>query len=410
MIIRHPFAGLVVTGLFALAAASSDAAESLSRSQAVAAALRSNPAIASAQLSADAARQSARGARALSNPEVTLAPSIAGEAGADSALIFSQPLELNGVRKTRGGIAASQAVAAGFDADAARREIVLRVNQAYWDVARCQEFVKLNQENIAYLDSLNSAVQKQLDAGAVPGSQLIKTEVELAMARQELARAELELANAKASLSALMNRADNDYAATDPLTFTDTTPDRDALLASALSSRPEVAAAAAQVQAARGEIRAAKLRRAPDVALQARKGAFEAGSDRGVALAISLPLLDWGSVRADVRRAEITAESRQRHLEAVKTSLSLEVEQSTQLVTTSSRVVREYQSGILGRSEELAQMARTGYEKGATSYLEVLEAQRTLRSVKAAYCLALAEHAKSIAQLEWACGVAEVTK
>lgn len=405
MTIKYPFAGLVVTVLCALIAVSADASESLSLSQAIDMALRSNPTIAAGQISADAAKQAARGARALTNPEITIAPSIAGHAGSDSAMLFSQPLELNGARRVRGEIASNQAAAAGFDARTTRRDVVLRVNQSYWDVARAQELVKLNQENIAYLESLNAAVQKQLDVGKIPGSQLIKTEVELARARQELAQAELELAQAKAFVNALLNRAkDTDFAATDPLTFSDVTLDRNALLASALNSRPEVSAATAQVAAARSGIRAAKLRRVPDLAVQARKEQFDPGGNGGVALAVLLPVLDWGSIKADVKRAESAAQSQDKQLEAVKNAVSLDVEQAVQLVNTSSQIVGEYQGGILEKSEELANMARTGYEKGATGYLEVLEAQRTLRSTRTAYYSALANHAKSKAQLEWATG------
>lgn len=391
-------------------------AEELTLRQAVEMAINNNPTVAADQLSAQAATQSARGARALANPEIIVAPTVAGDAGADSALMFSQPLEINGARRARGRIAANEATAAGFDATATKRDIVLRVNQFYWDVSHAQELVKLNQENIAYLESLSVAVQKQLDVGKIPGSQLIKTEVELARARQELAQAQLELAQAEASMNGLLNRPhDTDVAATDPLTFSDVTPDRTALLASALGSRPEVSAANAQVAAARGGIQAAKLRRTPDIALQARRGTFEAGSDGGIAVAVLLPVLDWGSVKADVRRAEIVTQSQEKQLEATRNSVALDVEHSIQLVNTSSQVVREYQGGILGKSEELAQMARTGYEKGATGYLEVLEAQRTLRSTKAAYYSALANHAKSIALLAWASGAAnfgttEVTK
>ncbi|MDO8684668.1 MAG: TolC family protein [Armatimonadota bacterium] len=407
MVIRRPFRWVAMMLLCCTLLITTVAAEELSLNQAVELALKNNPTIAADQLSADAAKHAARGARALTNPEISVAPSIIGDAGADSAVLFSQPLELNGSRRVRGRIALNEAAAAGFDAASTRRDIVLRVNQSYWDVARAQEFVKLNQENIAYLESLNAAVQKQLDVGTVPGSQLIKTEVELAGARQELAQAKLELAQAKASMNALLNRPmDTDFAATGPLIFSDVTLDRNAILASALTSRPEVSAATAQVAAARTEIRAAKLRRAPDLAIQARKETFDPGSDGGLALALLLPVLDWGSIKSDVKRAESAARSQEKQLEAVKNSVSLDVEQSIQLVNTSSQVVREYQGGILEKSEELADMARIGYEKGATGYLEVLEAQRTLRSAKTAYYSALANHAKSIAQLEWASGAA----
>ena len=100
----------------------------------------------------------------------------------------------------------------------------------------------------------------------------------------------------------------------------------------------------------------------------------------------------------------ISPRSREKQLEAVRNGVALDVEQAAQMVETSSQIAREYRAGILEKSDELARMAQTGYEKGATSYLEVLEAQRTLRSTRTAYYSALADHAKALAQLEWATG------
>jgi cobalt-zinc-cadmium efflux system outer membrane protein len=404
MITNRPFAGFVIA-LCAIAAVRVGASEALSVRESVEIALRCNPAIAASQLSADAARHAARGARAITNPEIIIAPTIAGSAGSDSAVVLSQPLELNGARSARREVALNESKAAQFGASAYKRDIVLSVTQSYWETVRAQQVVELSQANLEYLESLRAAVKKQLDVGAVPGSQLIKMEVELARGRQDLAAAQLDLSLAKAALSGLLSRPKNtDFVASDPLTFVEQGVNREAKLSTALMRRPEIGAAQAEAEGARGGVRSARLRRAPDLALQARRGSFDSDSDQGVALAISLPVMDWGSVKAGVKQAEALVRSREKHLEAVRNDVSIDVEQALRQVETSSLVVREYQSGILEKSEELARMARVGYEKGATSYLEVLEAQRTLRSVKTAYYTALADQAKSIAQLEWAAG------
>ena len=385
--------------------ASRCAAEDLSLSQTVEQALTNNPSIAADRLSADALRHAARGARALINPEISVAPGVIGKAGADSAIFFLQALEINGTRRVRGEIAVFEANAAAFGAATTRRDVVLRVKQTYWDIGQAQEMVRLNEDNLRYLDALRVAVQKQYDVGAVPGSQVIKTDVEIARARQELAQAQLELAQRKASMNALLNRpVDRVFAVTDPLVFDDVNINREQFQATAQTHRPEFAAAQAQAEAARKEVREARLRRLPDLAIQARRETFESDSNSGVAVAVTLPLLDWGSVRADVERAESAAQSRQKQLEAVKTGVALDIEQAFQVISTSSQIVREYQGGILVKSEELAKMARTGYEKGATSYLEALESQRTLRSTRAEYYSALADYAKALAKLEWATG------
>lgn len=382
-------------------------AEDLSLQQALDIAMKNNPTVAAGRLSADAAKQSAKGAKALTNPEILVAPSIVGDAGSDSALLFSQSLEINGSRKVRGQIASSEATAVGYDSDTTRRDIILRVNQSYWDVVRSQELVKLNQENIAYLETVRVAVQKQFDVGAAPGSQVLKMDVELARARQELSQAQLRLKQSIAELDTLMAcPAGNEFTVCEPLIFNDVCIDRAGLIASALNRRPEIASACAQSTSAQAQTKAAKLLRVPDIALQARRESFDNDSDSGVAIAINLPLLDWGSARAEERRARLAAQSREKQVEAARNSVSLDVEQAVQRVNTASQVVRDYQGGVLTTSEELATMARKGFEKGASSYLEVLEAQRTLRSVRSDYYSALAEHAKALAQLEWASGCA----
>ncbi|MCE5322516.1 TolC family protein [bacterium] len=390
-----------------MAAASGVVAEDLSLQQALDIAIKNNPTVAAGRLSADAAKQSAKGANALTNPEILVAPSIVGDAGSDSALLFSQPLEINGSRRVRGQIASSEATAVGYDSDTTRREILLRVNQSYWDVARAQELVKLNQENITYLETVRAAVQKQYDVGTAPGAQVLKMDVELARARQELSQAQLGLQQSMAELNTLMACPTNNvFSVSEPLIFNDVCIDCAGLLTSALARRPEIASACAQYTSAQAQIKAAKLLRVPDLALQARRESFDNDSDNGVAIAINLPLLDWGSARAEERRARLAARSREKQVEAVRNNISLDIEQAVQRVNTASQVVREYQGGVLTTSEELATMARKGFEKGASSYLEVLEAQRTLRSVRSDYYSALAEHAKALAQLEWASGCA----
>jgi outer membrane protein, heavy metal efflux system len=411
--LRDLIRGAIPTLLACLLISRVAVADELSLQQAVDIALKNNPSVAAGFLSADAAREAARGARALANPEFTVAPSVIGDAGSDSALLLTQPLEINGARRVRGQVAGFQAAAAGCDAEATSRELVLRVKQLYWDTALAQQLAQLQQDNIAYLQALDKAARKQVDVGTSPGAQVIKTEVELGRAGQELAQAQLDLGNTRAALSTLLNRpAGQDLTLADQLEFSSPVLDKDKLVAAAVSARPEVRSAASQLTASRRQIAAAKLRLAPDVVLQARKETFD--GDGGIAVSVTLPIFDWGSVRAEKRQAETASLGKQKELEAVRNSVALDVEQAVRAVETAARIVREYQGGILDKSAQLAAMAQKGYEKGATGYLEVLEAQRTHRNVRREYLSALAGHARAVAQLEWAAGIdlkaAEVKK
>lgn len=406
MAVTHTLRRMTVSLIFAGLICSGACAEELSLSQAVDIALQNNPTISAGKLAAQAASDRARAAGSLVNPQVEVAPTVIGEAGADSAIIVSQPLEINGSRKVRGRIAGHEAHVVSYEAQAQARKLALEVRETYWDVAAAQATVQLYRENVEYLTEVHEATQKQLDVGAIPGSQLIKSEVELARARQEMSLAELELRQSRMRLNKLMNRpADHEFTATDPLTYQETDFETEALLDSALKTRPEVAAAQSELDAANSRIEAARIARRPDISIQVRRETFSSDSDQGVAIGISIPVFDWGSARAERKSAVSEAQAQQKRLEAAKAEVALEVRQAADEVETSAGIVREYQSGIIERSEELAGMARTGFERGAISYLEVLEAQRTLRNTRADYLTALANHSKALARLEWASGV-----
>ncbi len=384
-------------------------ADGLSLAQAVETTLKANPSIAASCLSVEAAKLGAKSAKALTNPEFTVSPNIVGVGGSDAAVLISQPLELNGSRRVRGQIASSQSLAAAFDAATIRRQTVLQLTHAYWDVVGAQELVKLHQQNIGTLRQLQTAVQKQLDIGTVPGSQLLKTELEMTRAEQELSQVVLELTQAKALVNTFMGRpTGEDFTATDaPQTHTAAL-DKPSLLASAQKLRPELSAIDAQLLSARGEVQARRLRSTPDLALQARKGSFDSDGDEGIAISLSLPIVDWGSAKADVQQAQTSLRNLEQQRLAAQNTVGMEVAQAINSVTTSRQVVDQFSTHIISKSEELLRMAQTGYEKGATGYLEVLEAQRTLLDAKTEYTTVLVRHTKAVAELEWACGTMQL--
>lgn len=378
-------------------------AESLTVEQAVDIALRQNPDLRAAGSEADAARAGERGARALANPEVFVAPTVVGTAGADSAVSVIQPMEVNGQRAIRSRIARFETTATRASYRVVANDLVRSVKQTYWDVAQAVNLVELNRDNVATAEALHEAALRQRDVGAAPGAHVIKSGVELARARQELSLAESQLSQAKARLNTLLGRPpENALMPADPLLFIPLVADEAKLKTSALADRPELAEAQASLCAREAEVRAVEVRRRPDLALQARQETF--GGDAGVAIGVTLPLLDWGSVRADREKAEDRAIAQSSRVESVRNAVSLDVESALREVTRTEALIKEYQRGVVSQAEQLARMAQKGFEAGANSYLEVLEAQRTLKAVRTEYYAALANHQKALAQLEWATG------
>lgn len=404
----HRMSLVAIAAMLSLLPAMGTAA-GLSMAKAVETTLNANPSIAASRLSAESAKFVAKSAKFLTNPEFTVSPNIVGEGGSDAAILITQPLELNGARRVRGQIASSQYQAAISYAATVRRQTVLQLTQTYWDVVGLQELMKLHQQNIGALRQLQTAVQKQLDIGTVPGSQLLKTELEMTRAEQGLAQVVFELTQAKALVNTIMGRSTgDDFTATDAPQTHRAALDKPSLMASAQKLRPELSAIDAQLLSARGEVQARRLRSAPDVSLQARKGSFESDGDEGIAISLSLPIVDWGSAKADVQQAQTSVRNLELQRLALQNTVGMEVEQAINAVTTSRQAVDQFNTHIISKSEELLRMAQTGYEKGATGYLEVLEAQRTLLDAKTEYTTVLVRHTKAVAELEWACGMMQL--
>ncbi|HOM72719.1 MAG TPA: TolC family protein [Armatimonadota bacterium] len=379
------------------------AQQELSLDEAVKAALAGNPAISAAGYDVEAAGMSAKGAKALANPEFVVEPFLTGENGSDVELHLIQPLEINGSRKARGKIAENEYKAQRAAEAVSRSELIRDVKIAYWDVVQAQEIALLAQENMALVESLLAAAKRQVDVGTAPGSQVIKADVELSRAKQELRQAEADLARSKADLNILLGRdPSTDFTATDKLAINPVENIQSDSIEPVISNRPEVVREEALLAARRSEVELSKAERRPDLAVQAKMESLD--EDPGIGFSIGIPLFDWGAAKSQTNQAQALVKSQQMSLEAEKNRVRLDIAKAQIAVREALETVQDYQAGVLTQSEQLAQMAEKGYKAGATGYLEVLEAQRTLREVKIDYITALADYAKAEAELEWATG------
>ena len=93
-----------------------------------------------------------------------------------------------------------------------------------------------------------------------------------------------------------------------------------------------------------------------------------------------------------------------REREAVQAQARLdvlrEVGDALARVRATETLVRRYDQDILPQSQDLLNKAQFGYERGGTTLLEYLEAQRTYRNTRAEYLDILGDNARARADLE----------
>lgn len=381
------------------------AAPPLTMAEVVSLAVRQNPRLVAVTHDLAAAQSGVRSARALTNPQLTFAPALT-PGGSDEDLLLQQPLELNGTRSARAGVARAQFRQTRAEAVGELRRVVFETQSAYLQLLRTQELLRLAGEQLRSAEELDRITRRQVEIGTRPGIDRTQTAIEVARAQQQVTLAESRVAEAAGALNTLLGRAPREPLGTLGLpTLTPAPTDRQALVQQALATRTEIEAGAAAQDAARQEARLARAQGRPDLAPQLRGGNLTRGAATpGVGLGISLPFLDYGSRRNRIRQAEETARAEAARVEAVRAQVRQEVEAAATRLAAVEAVRASYEQGVLDEAQRLVNASRTGLESGLTSLLNVLEAQRTYRALLAEATNARIDAALARVELERALG------
>ncbi len=293
----------------------------------------------------------------------------------------------NNVRATRADADATQAtwrsVLLALQADVA--QTYFRVRQADAEYALLQQTLRLRADNV-------KLAQSRFDAGDIGELDLTRAKTERATAEADAIGVERQRAVAEHALAVLLGRTPAAFdLAANPLLDSTSLPRVPAGLPSALlERRPDIAAAQQQMFAANARIGVARSAVFPALALTGQ-GGFESADLTDlfrwtsrtwlIGAVLSLPIVDGGRNKANIRRAEATLEEsvatyRQRVLVAFS-----EVEDNLVGLRTLAGQSRATDDAVASASRA-ADLAAKRYRAGQTSYLESIDAQRELLAVQ----------------------------
>ena len=372
---------------------------------AVSEAIRNNPRLSAAAHDVKSARQAERSASALANPQIIFAPSLTGE-GSDTEALIQQPLELNGTRAARTDAARARLRGTIADMATTLRDLVFDTKNAYYELARAREQLALAQDLLQSFQDFDRMTRQQVELGSRPAVEQTQSGIEVIRARQQVTLAQSQGNRALAALNAVMGRdpiQPIDTLAPLPLAFA--AEHRNTALRQALSARTDIISADAAAEAFRQDARQAQAEGLPDLAPQYRATTITHGvHNAGFGIALTLPLLDYGSRRGRVRQNEEAAHAQSDRATAVRTQVRKEVEQALFQTQAADAVLTDYPQGLLSQVQSLLDASRLGYQEGRTSVLALLDAQRTYRAVQGEYINAQVNAALARVELERAMG------
>lgn len=118
----------------------------------------------------------------------------------------------------------------------------------------------------------------------------------------------------------------------------------------------------------------------------------------GPAFSLTLPIFDQN--QAQIAKARYSYEQSVRQVQALERSIFQEIRESLDQAKTAADVLDFYQGSLLPQARSNLELSRASYEKGATSILVVLDAQRSLLTARRAAVTARQTAATSLAELE----------
>ena len=371
----------------------------LTLEQAVAKALAANPTLRAAALDVAIAEGARRQAGVFRNPEVSFVREGTQRGTRTQTVQLSQVLELGGKRSARIRLAERERSLAEGNLGVARTDLRADVTTAYFDALGAQERLQVAQASLDVASKAAYAAERRVAAGRVSPVEQDRAGVAQATARLELAQAQSELSIAMLTLAAYWGET---IAVSQPLAI----PALDLALPPALDelqrrldASPQMRRSRLQLEREEAQVGLDRSQRMPDVTLMVgRQKDDEIGRSQTV-LGVSLPIplfnRNQGSLQASLSRAE----KARTELEAERLRLHQSLTTAYQRAQLSREQVRTMREDVLPRAQRVFDAAVTGFEAGKFSFLDVLDAQRTLLQIRTQYIQALYDRYRAVAEL-----------
>lgn len=283
-----------------------------------------------------------------------------------------------------------------LSADEARRSAVIslmsEVATDYMTLLADQELLKLSQETVAAYEKTLKLVQTRYEAGYSSALTLAQSKTALYAAQATVAQYKLSVAQHYNALRQLVG-APIDHEIDGKLPQ-----DNGKVLAelkvgvssTLLLSRPDVVAAEHTLKADNANIGAARAAFFPSISLTGAYGSrssslsdlFTSNSNYwSFTPTISMPIFDWGTNSASLDVAKIT---KQASVVAYQQTIETAFKEVSDALVGQQYYKEEWnaQKSNLKANEDYYRLAKMRYEKGNDSYMDLLDAQRSLFSAQ----------------------------
>ena len=313
---------------------------------------------------------------------------------------FSQLIELGGKRSARVNAASISQELADKNYESKRLELISRVANVFTDVLAGQEQLQLAEESIQLAKKVVNSAAKRVEAGKAPPIEETKARVAFSTASIVLVQTRRELAAARKQLSLLWGSSSPQFRKVLGNLESRVEIPSFEVLEQRLNKNPIALHSIKNIEQHKALVEIEKLRRIPDITVGAGVRRYTRADETTaiVNVSIPIPLFDFnqGNLQAANQRVGKAIDEQA----AIDLQLRSELTKAYEALSAAQNEINVLHDEVLPGARSSFDIANKGYELGRFSFLEMLDAQRTLFQNRTLYVRALTNYHRLINEIE----------
>ncbi|MGE0471616.1 MAG: hypothetical protein Nkreftii_001600 [Candidatus Nitrospira kreftii] len=381
-------------------------------------ALAKNPVVSSAEGNIEQQKGQQTAAGAYPNPTVTgfgghgnlqdtgrigIGPILDRQSVTEYNVIVGQPVEWPALRTARQRVADLGLSTANVGLLETRLNLSAQVKAAFYDLLLAQRGADLARQNLDTVEGVARIVRARVKSGEAPQFESIKAEVEVLKAGQLLARADNVVRISRVVVNTLTGGAlGATYAVQGEFRMVPRDLQIEGLMVRMMDQHPAIQRLLSSVEQSDWKIEFERQARVPTVTVN---GSYWREIGREAAQAgLSIPVPLWYRRQGEIAASLGAKRREEAELLRTRNELGRAVYQHYQDVRTTAELIEVFDKGLLKQAQEALRLAQFSFQQGASSLLEVLDAQRVQRQILLDYAEARHALSVSLARLEQAVG------
>ncbi|KMQ65728.1 transporter [Chryseobacterium angstadtii] len=329
---------------------------------------------------------------------------------------LSWTLELGKKRKARIGVAKQQAEYTQLQLQDFLRNLIADASLSYIEALKTKSLAEVQRDSYLSMDRLAKSDSIRYRLGAISLVTSKQSRLEASSLLNDLYVAESSSRQAFSALSIFLGTdpeesdISGDFKAFNrDFSFED-------LIIQAVNHRTDLLASKQNIHTAASLVQLEKAKRVIDLGLSAgaehntwaTNEIAPSPAVNAVKLGASIPLKFSNRRNADLKIAEIGRMQAETEYKQIENSVRTEVTQAYQQYEATQKQLKQFDNGMLSEAKSILEGISYSYQRGESSILEVLNAQRTYNDIRQRYIEVLADNAVALVELERKTGMWDI--